>query len=273
MLIDSNAGAIERLVALDPSLDSQRPRDHKPELDMFNPRNGYDRSTKGGRYSAEFERRYFDAQGARQMRLIAQAGARLASVEKGAGNFKDDEPFVVPGSSVNTNDGARLEVADLRLLSKTHGSHTLLKADGSAPVQIVPSTRAPLANAELMDRMDPTTQNVTVRYFLSYLALRTRPGYTLTEDRVNGVDWRSVPNSVAGSVQGIHVPSLFMVGTCAVHLVYIETAFDLSASQDKEFIAVEGGDHYFRPCKPEYGDPAKHAFDYVDSWLMKPGRF
>ena len=39
--------------------------------------------------------------------------------------------------------------------------------------------------------------------------------------------------------------------------------------EDKEFVAVEGGDHYFRPCRPEFGDSESHAFDYVDSWLAK----
>jgi hypothetical protein len=52
-----------------------------------------------------------------------------------------------------------------------------------------------------------------------------------------------------------------------------ETAYDLSAAKDKEFVGVEGADHDFKPCKPEYGDPAKRAFDYVDGWLMKAGRF
>ena len=56
-------------------------------------------------------------------------------------------------------------------------------------------------------------------------------------------------------------------------MIYLETGYDLSAAKDKEFVGVEGGNHTFQACKPEYGDPAKHAFDYVDSWLMKPGRF
>jgi hypothetical protein len=31
--------------------------------------------------------------------------------------------------------------------------------------------------------------------------------------------------------------------------------------------------HGCRPCKPEYGDTFTRAFDYVDAWLTKPGRF
>ena len=64
-----------------------------------------------------------------------------------------------------------------------------------------------------------------------------------------------------------------MVGTCAGHVVLSEIAFDRSAARDKEFVAVEGGDHFFRPCRPQYGDGEKRAFDYVDGWLTKAGRF
>jgi hypothetical protein len=52
-----------------------------------------------------------------------------------------------------------------------------------------------------------------------------------------------------------------------------EIVFDHLASKDKTLVYVEGSTHVFNPCKPEYGDTAKRAFDYVDSWLAKPQRF
>ena len=52
-------------------------------------------------------------------------------------------------------------------------------------------------------------------------------------------------------------------------MIPLEIAYDHSAAKDKEFVAVEGGDHYFKPCKPQYGDTEKRAFDYVDAWLAK----
>jgi pimeloyl-ACP methyl ester carboxylesterase len=274
MMLDARAGVAERLIALDPSIvDPRRPTYHKADLDMFSPANGFDAKTKSGKYSPEFERKFFQAQSARQMKLVNDALARLMSIEKGQGVYKDDEPFIIPGSSQHTYDGAALNLADLRLMSKTHAPHMLLKADGSRPVQIVPITYGGLSEPEHEDTMGNTTQEITVRNFLSFLAVRTKPDYMVTEDRITGVDWRSVGNSIPGSVQAITVPSLFMPGTCASHMVFLETAYDLSAATDKEFVAVEGGNHSFAPCKPEYGDSAKHAFDYVDSWLMKPGRF
>jgi hypothetical protein len=240
---------------------------------MFDPRNGYNPDTKGGTYTPEFLRRYFAEQGARQNRLIDDALGRLAIIEKGEGNYKDDEPYIVLGSSVHAYDGARIDLADMKLVSKTRAPHTLLKADGSAPVQILNSTRPPLANSAETDRLERTTQDVTVRHFLTFLAMRTTEGYKMSEDNIVGVEWRSVANSVPGNVQGIKVPSLFMSATCAPHLVFTEVAYDLSAAKDKQFVGVDGADHQLRPCKPEFGDTFKRSFDYIDQWLLKPGRF
>jgi hypothetical protein len=63
-----------------------------------------------------------------------------------------------------------------------------------------------------------------------------------------------------------------MTGTCAAHIVFHETAFERSGARDKEMVGVEGANHGFLPCKPEYGDTFKRTFDYVDAWLTKPGR-
>jgi len=273
MVLDSSAGAFERLIALDPSVDGARPRVHQPEVDLFNSANGFDPGTRAGTYSLQFVSSYLAAQSARQAALIRAASDRLAKIENGAGDYKDDEPFVIPGSSVHAYDGARLDLADLRFLSRTHAAHPLLKADGSVSTQILHSTRPPLAVPDNMDRLNQTTLNTTVRHFLSFLAIGTGSNYKVTEDGVTGVMWRSVPNSIPGNIQGIKVPSLFMAATCAPHLVFTEIAYDLSPARDKEFLGVDGANHEFRPCKPEYGDTAAHAFDYVDGWLMKAGRF
>ena len=81
---------------------------------MFDPKNGYNPATKGANYSPEFLKKFFAAQGARANQLIDEALARLAKIEKGEGEFKDDEPFVVAGSTVRIN-GARPQLADIRL--------------------------------------------------------------------------------------------------------------------------------------------------------------
>jgi hypothetical protein len=272
MLLDANSGAPERTIALNPAVDPHHPRQHNAALDIFDPRNGFNPANKSANYSPEFLKKFFAAQGARANQLIDAALARLAKIEKGEGDYKDDEPFVVAGSSIHVN-GARPELADTRLLGKTHAPHLLLKADGSKPVQIVPLVMAPQAHPEQEGELFETVMNVTVRHYLSFQGLRVMPDYGMTENTITGLQWRSTPNSIQGNLQGIRVPTLVMSATCAAHLVLLETAYDRSAATDKEFVGLEGANHGLTPCRPEYGDTFKRGFDFVDSWLSKPGRF
>jgi pimeloyl-ACP methyl ester carboxylesterase len=272
MLLESAAGAPERTDALNPAVSPHDWHVVHPELDMFSPKNGYDPATKSATYSAEFLKQYFAAQAARAAQLIEEAQARLAKIEKGEGAFKDDEPFVVVGTTLAIN-GARPLLADTRLMGHVHAPHMLLKADGSRPVIAYPLVMDPEASAQGNDQLFSNTQDTTVKTYLSFQALRVSPDYHMTEDNIVGVDWRSVPNSLEGNVQGIRVPTLFVSGTCAPHIVYQEIAYDLSAAKDKDLVGVEGANHGLTACKPEYGDASKRAYDYVDSWLMNPGRF
>jgi pimeloyl-ACP methyl ester carboxylesterase len=272
MLLDIATGAPERTMALNPAVGAHNPRLENPDLDSFSPKNGYNPATRAATYSAAFTKKYFAAQRARANGLIEEAQTRLAKVEKGESDYKDDEPFVVTGSDTHAT-GARLDLADLRLLSKTRAPHLFLKADGSKPVQIIPLVQPPLGSPQDQNQLGRTVMNVTLKYYLSYQAVRLNPDYTLTENNVTGVQWRSTPNSAQGNAEGIHVPTLVMAGTCSVHLVLSEITYDHLAAIDKEFIGIEGASHQLRPCRPEYGATMKHIFDYADSWLTKPGRF
>jgi hypothetical protein len=271
MLLDSNAGAPERTVSLNPAVDPHHPRQHNAELDIFSPKNGFNPATKGANYSPEFLKKFFAAQAVRANQLIDEAQARLAKIEKGEGEFKDDEPFVVAGASIFMN-GARPELADTRLMGKTHAPHLLLKADGSKPTQIIPLVMTPAAQPDDEGQLFRTTLNVTVRHYLSFQALRLSPDYHMTEDNILGVQWRSTPNSIQGNMEGIRVPTLVMSGTCAAHVTFLEIAYDRSSAKDKEMVGVEGANHGFTACRPEFGDTFKRTFEYVDSWLSKPGR-
>ena len=157
-------------------------------------------------------------------------------------------------------------------MSKTHAPHTLLKADGTKAVQIISRTMPPEATP-YGDLLAQTTQDVTVRHYLSFQAMPTTPDYRMTEDNLFGVKWRATPNSVQGNLEGIKVPTLIMAVTCNSELTLLEISYDHSVAKDKEFVGVEGADHNFRPCKAEYGDTFKRSFDYIDNWLSKPGRF
>jgi hypothetical protein len=270
MLLDANTGAPEKTLALNPAVNELRPRQIDPALDIYDARNGYDAAARAATYSAEFLDKFFAAQGAKANRVIDAALARLEAIESGAGEYPDDEPFVVAGAAIN-NAGARPELADIRLMSRTRAPHPVLKADGSTKVEVLQQTR--LAQGQpYRSTLGQTTMNTTVRKYLSFQALRVTPDFRMTEDNVIGMQWRSTANSVQGNVEGIRVPTLIMAASCATEFVLLEIAYDHSAAKDKEYVGVEGADHNFRPCKPEYGDTYQRSFDYMDAWLSKPGR-
>jgi hypothetical protein len=272
MFIDSNSGAPEKTIGINPAIDGHNPRIRHPELDMFDPKNGFNPATKAGNYSPEFLKKFFAAQAAKANQMIDDALGRLAKIEKGEGDYKDDEPYVVAGASVRIN-GARPELADLRLLSRTHAPHMLLKADGTRPVQIIHQVYGPISDPESENTLATATLNLTVRQYLSIQALRVTPDYRENEDSLQGILWNTTANSLQGNIQGIHVPTLVMSATCAAHMVLLETAYDLSPAKDKTMVGVEGANHQFQPCRPEFGNTYERAFDYVDSWLSAPGRF
>jgi hypothetical protein len=157
-------------------------------------------------------------------------------------------------------------------MSRTRAPHPLLKVDGSTKVQVITRTASPQGQP-YKNLLAQTSLDRTVRHYLSFRALRVTPDYRMTEDNVLGVQWRSTANSMQGNLEGIKVPTLVMAASCSSELVLLEIGYERAAAKDKEFVGVEGADHFFRPCKPEFGDTYKRAFDYMDGWLSKPGRF
>jgi hypothetical protein len=69
------------------------------------------------------------------------------------------------------------------------------------------------------------------------------------------------------------VPTLVLTNTCFQFVVTSEIVYDHLAAEDKTFAGVEGSEHFFTPCGPQYGDTMKRLFDLVDDWLSKPTRF
>jgi pimeloyl-ACP methyl ester carboxylesterase len=270
MLLDGNSGSPESINGLNPAVDSHNPQGYTEAYDLFSPKNGYNPATGEGKYSDAFLKTFFSRIVEKNNKLNAEAQARLALIENGQGQYKRDEPFPWAGRGLWTSE-VKPELHYLGFLSQTHAPHKLLKADGTQPVQVIqgirPTQKRPPDNAHLY----PDPEMDTVKGFLT-TAIRLNPDYRWTKDNIYGVDWHSTAASSIGSMGGIHVPVLVMAASCAVHIVYLELAYDASPSKDKEYLGVEGANHGFLPCKPEFGDTFKRTFDYVDGWLSKPGR-
>jgi pimeloyl-ACP methyl ester carboxylesterase len=274
VLLDPTLGAFHQMSSIDPAVDSASPKLRKAELDMFDSRNGYDAAGRRAQYQPEFARKFYSAQAVRSAALIEQARLRLAAIEKGAGAYKDDEPFVVPGMGISAT-GARLYQPDVRIVASTRAPHVVLKADGSRTTEIARSIRPPSGARpdEALGTLAVMTQNSTVRQFLAQSAIRTEPTFAFTENDIVGVDWKSAMNSTPGNAEGITVPTLVMSMTCHYLMVPDEIIFDHLAAKDKQLVMVEGATHGFGPCRPEFGDTTARTFDYVDSWLKQSGRF
>jgi hypothetical protein len=271
VLMDSPLGALHSMSAIDPAVEGSS---RQAALDMFTASNGYDVAARRANYPADFARRFYAAQAARNDQIVREALARLQVIEQGKGRFTDDEPFVVAGMGVNAA-GARLYQPDPAFAAHTRKPHMLLKADGSTPEVIIASVRPPsgMQFAAALGSLETMTRNTTVRTFLATSAIRVSKDFAITADDIVGVDWNSAVQSPPANVEGITVPALVMVMTCHYLVVPGEIIFDHLGSKDKSFVAVEGAVHTFTPCRSEYGDTVKRTFDYLDSWLSKPGRF
>jgi hypothetical protein len=271
VLFDPGLGAFTAASDVDPAYAGDKRV--RANLDLYAAANGYDAKTGGAKYAPDFLKRYFAAQAARNDAIIDSAVTRLNAVKEGRSRFTDDEPFLVPGA-VNVRSMASLHRTDLDLLSHTKRPYMLLKADGTTPEMIIRSIRPATGSdgATSVGRCCGEA-NYTVRRFLANDAVRLGKDFAMTEDDIIGVDWKTSNTSTPVSAEGIHVPTLMLTMTCFQFVVPSEIVFDHLAAADKTFAAVEGSEHFFTPCKPEYGDTKKRAFDFVDNWLAKPGRF
>jgi hypothetical protein len=279
MLLDSNYGnGAMTLLSLDPAVlseDSGKGLD--PELDLFDPANGY--NPKGSTYRDEFIRKYQKAQGERNNRLIDAALERLHAIEGGKGKYADDEPFIIPGGAQNSYNN-KLFPQDIRLLSRTQKAWPLLHADGSISTQIIPCVRRPKNNKSFSDSYRMGSIKSTVRTYLNSSAVRTTENFGYNEDSLCGIDWLSSYSCTPGNMMGVSGPLLVMGMTGGYEFLAAEIIFEITAKiKDKTIAFVEGATHGFDTAKDseeypgQFGDTMKTLFDHVDKWLSEKGRF
>lgn len=277
MFLDANWGnALMQLFSLDPAVTREDSgKDLDPAIDLFTPENGFD--PNGSTYSADFIHAFQRAQADRNKRLLTLAEERLAALDAGVGFYDDDEPFIIPGAAQSFFNN-RLFAQDIRLMSRTRGSHKLLHADGSITEEIVHSVRHAENPVSMTGSYREGARYLTVRTFLSSYAVRTTSDFGYDADTVYGVDWDSTYAAAPSNVPYIHVPTLVAGMTGGWEAAAAETIYDRSVSGDKDLIYIEGASHKFHPAKDcektpgQFGDTVKTLHDYVADWLLE-GRF
>ncbi len=275
MLIDSNYGNGPMMVlSLDPGVRQEGcAMDRDEAYNLFDPANGYD--PKGAHYPEDFVHSFQKAQSARNGRLIEAALARLQEIEKGKGNFSDDEPFIVAcGDQQKPNN--RLLPEDMSFLSHTKKEHDLLHADGTVTREVIYSVRTPEFGPfffKLYNGYNFGANKTTVRGFLSSQAIRTTEDFHIGEDGVYGVDFNSSYASPIGNVQYIHVPLLIIGLTGSYEYLAAEMIAEKAASENQTLLFLHGATHMFHPnhdaekTPGEFGDTEKALYDRMAQWM------
>ena len=248
--------------SLNPAIVNEgQPGQKNPELDPFNPENGY--NPKGpSKYSEAFKKKYFKAQADRMNKLIDDALRKVALMKEGKYHYPDDDVFVVVGGG-----GARLMELDLSIHHGTIQPQKLLKNDGGIVTEIVHSVRR--ANPSLAKEsatFENGTRLLTVRSFLSANATRAT-------DSMDGIDDCSTNNSTPCALRNISVPVLIAAMGAHYFIRDNEIHYEVAASSDKDFIVIEGATHGITPCvrceqsPGQYSNSVKNFFDYVAKWI------
>jgi len=248
--------------SLNPAIVNEgQPGQKNPELDPFNPENGY--NPKGpSKYSEAFKKKYFKAQADRMNKLIDDALRKVALMKEGKYHYPDDDVFVVVGGG-----GARLMELDLSIHHGTIQPQKLLKNDGGIVTEVVHSVRrANPALAKESATFENGARLLTVRSFLSANATRAA-------DSMDGIDDCSTNNSTPCALRNISVPVLIAAMGAHYFIRDNEIHYEVAASSDKDFIVIEGATHGITPCvrceqsPGQYSNSVKNFFDYVAKWV------
>jgi len=257
VFVDAHPGvSVNVLRSLNPAVTNEAdPKHVDPDLDPFNPKNGF--NPKGeSHYSAEFKAKYFKGQADRMNRLIQTAQKRQKEIGQ------DNDIFLIP-----RGEGARIMQLDLSIHHATVKPQKLLKNEGAIVTQIVESVRPVGSLSEASNAsFENGTKLLTLTSFLSANAIRAT-------NSLDGIDWCSSNNSTPCAVQNITVPVLFTAMGGHYFVRDNEIHYEMSASQDKDFIVVDGATHGLRPCTAcektpgQYSNATKNFFNYVQKWI------
>ena len=253
---------VNKIRSLNPAITNEsRPDQLDPALDPFHVRNGYN-PTGPSSYSEEFKKRYFKAQADRMNRLIDLALDKQRRMKQGEYAYRDDDAFIVPRGA-----NARLGAMDLRIRHATIKPQKLLKNDGTIAIRIVESVeKASPENASQNATFESGTLFLTVRSFLSANAVRAT-------DSMEGIDYCSSNNAPPCHLREIRVPLL--IAGAAPFIRDNEIHYEVAASEDKDFVVVEGAEHGQRPSVPcesspgQYSNTVKNFYDYARDWINK----
>ena len=232
-----------------------------PELDLYSPANGYNPNGSSN-YSPEFIERYYRAQSAYMNELIADVQHRQELIAQGEYAYSDDDYIMMPGGNaviVHAAPGLAPELISTRNPTK------LMRNDGPIVTEIVRSVMVAdedlAAGGESLDGTDIHRLST----FMSSVAIRST-------NSLDGIEHCSTINSTTCFVADITVPTVFLAMGGYKFIGDHEIMYERAASEDKDFVVIEGALHGYDPCTRcettpgQYANSTKNTFDYIRDW-------
>jgi hypothetical protein len=230
-------------------------------LDPFEEANGFNPDGDSV-YSSKFVNKYAKAQSRRMNRLIKEALRIKREIDKGKRD-PSDNAFVFYRSS------ARLSDFSTGVHRGTQNPAVLLLNDGTtAPPQIINTVRVPDPGNREDDAGDAGVRELTITSFLSANAIRSKHS-------LEDIDWCSSNNSTICAVRSIAAPILVIAAQGHYFIRDGEQIFEESASQDKDFIVIEGMTHGLGNCGAcatfhgtgPYTNVPANLWNHVADWI------
>ena len=278
MLLDANYGlGAMPFLSLNPALEGLTGTTVNESLNLFNPSNGFI-SGNSSRYTTKFKKAYQQGVVARNDFIIDYAQKRLAAIEANKTGLIDDEPLTITDSAYGVMNN-KFFAQDTRFLAHTSKAWPLLHKDGSITTQVVPSVRVPVNFQSYANQYIQGALKTTVRRYLSTFAIRATSDFDITPTGFHGIDHASSQFSPTESIKGVRVPLLNMGMTGHWEYLNAEKIHLNAPGNDTAIVFVEGAEHKIGTCKPcesypgQYGNTMKTAYNYIEEWLTKPGRF
>jgi pimeloyl-ACP methyl ester carboxylesterase len=268
VFMDAHPGnTVNGLRSLNAAVSAEdNPKQLNAALNPFDEKNGFNPNPPGDSvYSPAFVQRYTDVQSRRMNNLISEALKMRDDIANGNSVPTDDDAFIV------YHDSARLSDFSTGVWRGTLHPAKLLKNNGTIDAsQIVNTVRVPdgIGNrdtdAELGGGMF-----LTLTSFLSANAIRST-------NSLDGIDWCSSNNSTPCAVSHLS-PSLPVLVTSMQGHYFIrdgEQIFEMSTSNDKDYVVIEGATHGLGPCTAcsalhggaDYSNARINLFNYVRDW-------
>lgn len=267
IFLDAHPGnPVNRLRSLNAAVrDEDEPEEISRRLDPFEVKNGFN-PTGDSVYSDRFVKTYTDAQARRMNELIEDAQRIRAKMAAGKRLPTDNDAFVVYRTSARLSDfstGVHRGTLQPRKLINNNGTITAN--------QIVNTVRVSNPGNKDDDASYGGTMVLNLQSFLSANAIKST-------NSLDGIDWCSSNNSTPCAVSSLSpsLPILVMAMQGHYFIRDGEQIYEMSSSNDKDFVVIAGATHGLGtcvPCEPTPGafnNARKNLFDYIKTWVAAP---